>query len=33
MDLQERRVGNAVVLDLSGRLTLGDESTRLERQD
>ena len=30
MDLQERRVGNAVVLDLSGRLTLGDESTRLK---
>ena len=30
MDLQERRVGNTVVLDLSGRLTLGDESTRLK---
>ena len=30
MDLQERRVGNTVVLDLSGRLTLGEESTRLK---
>ena len=30
MDLQERQVGNAVVLDLSGRFTLGDESTRLK---
>ena len=30
MELEERRVGNVVVLDLSGRLTLGDDSTRLK---
>ena len=29
MNLTERRVGEVAVLDLSGRLTLGDGSTRL----
>ena len=30
MKLDERRVGDVVVLDLSGRLTLGDNSERLK---
>ena len=30
MELQERRVDDVVVLDLSGRLTLGDDSMRLK---
>ena len=30
MELEERRVEDVVVLDLSGRLTLGDDSTRLK---
>ena len=30
MELEERRVGDVVVLDLNGRLTLGDDSTRLK---
>ena len=32
MDLTERRVGKVVVLDLAGRLTLGDDSTRLKNK-
>ena len=30
MELQERRVGDVVVLDLGGQLTLGEASTRLK---
>lgn len=30
MELQERRVGDVVILDLSGQLTLGDDSMRLK---
>ena len=30
IELEKRRVGDVVVLDLSGRLTLGDNSTRLK---
>ncbi len=29
MELQERHVGDVVVLDISGQLTLGDDSVRL----
>ncbi len=30
MELQERHVGDVVVLDISGQLTLGDDSVRLK---
>ena len=30
MELLERRVGDVVVLDIGGRLTLGDDSMRLK---
>jgi len=30
MDIQERHIGDAVVLDLDGQLTLGDNSARLK---
>ena len=30
MEVEERHVGDVAVLDLNGRLTLGDDSTRLK---